>query len=56
MNATLNGKKVKVTKLILSKSEFVTKPILSQVRIEWKDKNGTMWSDYVDANLIKLTK
>jgi len=61
MKAIYKGKEVKVTKLILSKSEYITKPILVLVRIEWKDENGIDWSDYADANLvdfdlIQLTK
>jgi hypothetical protein len=48
-----NAKKVKVIELILSRSEFITKPILSQVKIEWKDDQGT-WTDIVDANQIEF--
>jgi len=53
MKAIYKGKKVKVTKLVLSKSEFIKKPLLLQVRIEWKE-NGIIHSDYADANLVEF--
>jgi hypothetical protein len=53
MTAKYKGKSVKITKLITVKREFVTHPILVQVRIEWKEK-GDIKSDYVDANQIEF--
>lgn len=53
MNAIYKGKKVRVTKLILGKNEFITYPLIVQVRIEWK-KDGMKLDDYVNANEIEF--
>jgi hypothetical protein len=53
MKAMYKGKKVKVVKLILGKSEFIAKPILIQVKIEYK-LDGDFFDEYVDANELEF--
>jgi hypothetical protein len=53
MKALYQNKKVKVTKIIVIKEEFFKYPMLTQVKIEWKE-NGQTISDYVDANTVEF--
>ena len=55
MEVMYRGKKVKVTKLIIGKCEFIDYPLIVQVRIEWK-KNGKMYSDYANADEIEFVE
>mgnify|MGYP003345275827 CR=1 FL=1 len=55
MEVIYRGKKVKVTKLIIGKCEFIDYPLIVQVRIEWK-KNGKMYSDYANADEIEFVE
>lgn len=54
LKAIYQGKKVKVTKLILHKDDYIKYPILKQVRIEWKEKGKPVMSDYANVNEIKF--
>ena len=53
IKATYKGKRVNVTKLVLAKSEYINRPILSQVRIEYRE-NGATFTDYANANEVEF--
>lgn len=53
MNALYKGKKVKVLKVITGKYEYITKPVIIQVKIEYKEGKDK-YDAYVDPNEIKF--
>jgi hypothetical protein len=53
MKALYQNKKVKITKIIVDKVNYLKHPMLTQVKIEWKE-NGQTISDYVDANKVEF--
>lgn len=53
MKAVYKDKLVKVVKLIVERNKFINKPILVQVKIEYKE-NGETISDYADASQIEF--
>ena len=53
MKVKYKNQTVKVVKLILAHNTYVSKPILVQVKIEYK-KNGEIVSDYIDADQVEF--
>ena len=53
MKAKYKDQTVKVVKLVLAYNTYVSKPILVQVKVEYK-KDGQIVSDYADANEIEF--
>jgi hypothetical protein len=53
MEVLYQNKKVKVTKIIVDKVNYLKYPILLHVKIEWEE-NGEIVSNYVDANKVEF--
>jgi hypothetical protein len=53
MKALYQNKKVKVTKIVVAKQNYITHPILVQVLVRWEE-NGKTVSTYVDANAVEF--
>ena len=53
MKVIYKGKKCKVIGMVVQKAELITKPVIVQVAIEWKE-NGDTFEDWVDANDVEF--
>lgn len=53
MKALYKGKEVDVVMIMTYKNEYLTHPVITQVKIEYK-KGKTTYDAYVDSNEVKF--
>jgi hypothetical protein len=53
MKVIYKGKKCKVVGIVVHKSDFVAKPMILQVTIQWKE-DGDICEDTVSANEVEF--
>jgi hypothetical protein len=53
MKAIYDNKVVEVVKLVTINSGYITHPVLTQVKIQWKE-DGESVEDYVDSNKVEF--